>query len=94
MLETVKYLLGSAGPSGFGSKTTAEQVTENHADLRSITAIITGHFVMTNLLVKKMVETAKETGVQGRIVNVSSSIHGWFSGDAISYLALMSRNKR
>lgn len=53
-----------------------------------------GHFVMTNLLVKKMVETAKETGVQGRIVNVSSSIHGWFSGDAISYLALISRNKR
>jgi len=42
MLETVKYLLGSAGPSGFGSKSTAEQVTENRADLHSITAIITG----------------------------------------------------
>ena len=51
MLETVKYLLGSAGPSGFGSKTTAEQVTENHADLRSITAIITGYFhIIVNIL--------------------------------------------
>jgi predicted Rossmann-fold nucleotide-binding protein len=42
MLETVKYLIGSAGPSGFGSKSTAEQVTESCGDLRSITAIITG----------------------------------------------------
>lgn len=40
MLETVKYLLGSAGPSGYGSKSTAEQVTDRR-DLRSITAIIT-----------------------------------------------------
>ncbi|KAL9330055.1 hypothetical protein ACSQ67_005058 [Phaseolus vulgaris] len=157
MIDTLKYLLGSAGPSGFGSKSTAEQVTENRADLRSFTAIITGatsgigaetarvlakrgvrlilparsvkaaedakarivsecpdseiivmaldlsslnsemlllgHFLLTKLLVKTMAETAKETGVQGRIVNVSSSIHGWFSGDAISYLALISRNK-
>ncbi|KAJ1408180.1 Short-chain dehydrogenase/reductase SDR [Sesbania bispinosa] len=197
MLETVKYLIGSKGPSGFGSKSTAEQVTENCADLRSITAIITGatsgigaetarvlakrgarlvlparsmkaaeeararivtecpdseiivmaldlsslnsvrnfvaqfhslglplhllinnagkfahehaisedgvemtfatnylgHFLLTNLLLKTMVETAKKTGVQGRIVNVSSSIHGWFSGDVIPYLALISANK-
>eukprot|EP00268_Persea_americana_P026072 TRINITY_DN25440_c1_g1_i4.p2 TRINITY_DN25440_c1_g1~~TRINITY_DN25440_c1_g1_i4.p2 ORF type:complete len:191 (-),score=18.46 TRINITY_DN25440_c1_g1_i4:926-1498(-) len=42
MLETVKYLIGSAGPSGYGSKSTAEQVTEASPDLRSITAIITG----------------------------------------------------
>ncbi|KAF2298034.1 hypothetical protein GH714_007341 [Hevea brasiliensis] len=41
MLETVKYLMGSAGSSGFGSKSTADQVTAG-ADLRSITAIITG----------------------------------------------------
>ncbi|KAL2543793.1 NAD(P)-binding Rossmann-fold superfamily protein [Forsythia ovata] len=42
MLKTVKFLIGSAGPSGFGSKSTAEQVTETCHDLRSITAIITG----------------------------------------------------
>lgn len=197
MLETVKYLLGSAGSSGFGSKSTAVEVTENCSDLHSITAIITGatsgigtetarvlakrgarvilparrikaaedtknrilsefpdadiivmaldlsslnsvrkfvdeyealdlplnllinnagkfshqhtisedgiemtfatnylgHFLLTKLLLKKMIETAKTTGVQGRIVNVSSSIHSWFSGDAVRYLDLITRNK-
>lgn len=196
MLETVKYLLGSAGPSGYGSKSTAEQVTDRR-DLRSITAIITGatsgigaetarvlakrgarlvlparnlkaaedarariasecpgseivvmaldlsslasirsfvaefesldlplnllinnagkfahnhaisedgiemtfatnylgHFLLTKLLLNKMVETARATGVQGRIVNVSSTIHGWFSGDVIGHLGLITRDK-
>ncbi|KAM0934381.1 putative very-long-chain 3-oxoacyl-CoA reductase [Dioscorea sansibarensis] len=197
MLETVRYLIGSAGPSGYGSKSTAEEVTEACADLRSITAIITGatsgigaetarvlakrgtrlilparnlkaaeetkaritsefpaaeiivlpldlssfssvrsfasrflslrlplnllinnagkfsyeraisedgvemtfatnylgHFLLTKLLLNKMVETARETCIQGRIVNVSSSIHGWFSGDCIQYLHLITKNK-
>ncbi|KAI3843369.1 hypothetical protein MKX03_030470 [Papaver bracteatum] len=197
MLETVKYLVGSVGASGFGSRSTAEQVTSACPDLRSITAIITGatsgigsetarvlakrgarlviparsiktaeetrarilmevpdseiivmsldlssqssvrnfvsdfeslnlplnllinnagkfshdygitedgiemtfatnylgHFLLTNLLLNKMIETAKETGVQGRIVNVSSSIHSWFSGDGLGYLELITKNK-
>ncbi|XP_023534459.1 short-chain dehydrogenase TIC 32, chloroplastic-like isoform X1 [Cucurbita pepo subsp. pepo] len=52
-----------------------------------------GHFLLTKLLVNTMAETAKATGVEGRIVNVSSSIHGWFSGDMIKYLGQISRNK-
>ncbi|GAY39358.1 hypothetical protein CUMW_043740 [Citrus unshiu] len=52
-----------------------------------------GHFLLTKLLLKKMIETAKATGIQGRIVNVSSSIHSWFSGDMIRYLGQISRNK-
>lgn len=197
MLETVKYLLGSAGASGYGSKSTAEQVTDGCPNLSSVTAIITGatsgigaetarvlakrgarlvlparslkaaeeakarlasdcpgsdivvlpldlsslssvrnfvsqfhslnlplnllinnagkfahqhaisedgiemtfatnylgHFLLTKLLLKKMIETAKATGIQGRIVNVSSSIHGWFSGDMIRYLGQISRDR-
>ncbi|KAL6175260.1 hypothetical protein ACLB2K_051902 [Fragaria x ananassa] len=197
MLETVKYLIGSVGASGYGSKSTAEQVTESCLDLRSITAIITGatsgigaetarvlakcgarlvlparslkaaedakarivsefpdseivvmaldlssltsvrnfvsefeslnlslnllinnagkfahehaisedgieltfatnylgHFLLTKLLLNKMIQTAEATGVQGRIVNVSSAIHGWFSGDTIRYLGEISRNR-
>ncbi|CAN1254601.1 Short-chain dehydrogenase TIC 32 A, chloroplastic [Linum perenne] len=197
MLQTVKYLIGARGPSGYGSKSTAEDVTENCGDLRSVTAIITGatsgigaetarvlakrgarvviparsmkaaedtkarilsecpdatiivmaldlsslrsvrsfvaefesldlplnllinnagkfahqhaisedgiemsfatnylgHFLLTNLLLKKMIETARETGVQGRIVNVSSAIHGWFAGDMLQYLEEISGPK-
>ncbi|XP_021767879.1 short-chain dehydrogenase TIC 32, chloroplastic-like [Chenopodium quinoa] len=197
MLEALKYLIGAAGASGYGSKSTAEDVTENRRDLSHITAIITGatsgigaetarvlakrgarlvlparsyktaedtksrilaecpqakvvvmsldlssqssvrkfvrefeslhlplnllinnagkfshghgisedgiemtfatnylgHFLLTKLLVKKMVETAEETGIQGRIVNVSSSIHSWFTGDMIPYLDLITKNK-
>ncbi|KAL1556384.1 NADP-retinol dehydrogenase [Salvia divinorum] len=197
MLETVGYLIGTAGASGFSSKSTAEQVTDLCPDLRPITAIITGatsgigaetarvlakrgarlvlparsfkaaeetkgrilaefpgseiivmgldlskldsvrrfvtefeslnlplnllinnagkfsydhgvtedriemtfatnylgHFLLTKLLLKKMIESAKTSGVQGRIVNVSSSIHTWFSGDMIHYLALITKNK-
>ncbi|XP_041029008.1 short-chain dehydrogenase TIC 32, chloroplastic isoform X2 [Juglans microcarpa x Juglans regia] len=197
MLDTVKYLIGSVGASGYGSKSTAEQVTKSSSDLHSVTAIITGatagigaetaralakggarlvlparnlkaaeeakarivsecpeseivvmpldlsslgsvrnfvsefesldlplnllinnagmfahehaisedgiemtfatnylgHFLLTKLLLNRMIETAKNTGVQGRIVNVSSGIHGWFSGDMIRYLGLITRNK-
>ncbi|MFQ6658769.1 hypothetical protein Gotur_027888 [Gossypium turneri] len=38
-------------------------------------------------------ETTKQSGVQGRIVNVSSSINGWFSGDMLRYLGQISRSK-
>ncbi|CAM8956282.1 unnamed protein product [Rhodiola kirilowii] len=196
MLDALRYLLGTAGPSAFGSKSTASLVTLS-ADLRSITAIITGatsgigaetarvlasrgarlilparslkaaeeikarivsefpdstvvvmpldlsslasvrrfvsdflaldlplhllinnagkfshrhaisedgvemtfatnylgHFLLTMLLVKKMAETADATGIQGRIVNVSSGIHTWFGGDIVSYLEQITRNK-
>lgn len=35
----------------------------------------TGHFYLANLLLDKMKETANVTGVQGRIVNLSSVAH-------------------
>nr|CAD1835464.1 unnamed protein product [Ananas comosus var. bracteatus] len=188
MLETVKYLIGYPGSSGFGSKSTAEEVTaaspisapsppssptarvlarrgarlvlparslkaaeEARArlgaefpgaeivvlplDLSSLSSVRSfvarflalhlplnllinnagkfshehaisedgiemtfatnylGHFLLTKLLTEKMKETAKTTGIQGRVVNVSSSIHGWFSGDGIRYLDLITRMK-
>lgn len=42
-----------------------------------------GHFLLTNLLLKKMKATTKKTGIQGRIINVSSTAHkrsdgSWF----------------
>ncbi|KAK9104397.1 hypothetical protein Scep_021241 [Stephania cephalantha] len=143
MKETIRYLAGIAGPSGFGSKSTAEQVTESIAASSipsHLTAIITGatsgigeetarvlakrglrivipardlkralqvkesiqkespqaeiillkldlssfasikrfwHFLMTEMLLERMVETSARTGIEGRIINVSSVIHSW-----------------
>ncbi|CAN6179610.1 unnamed protein product [Urochloa humidicola] len=199
MLTSLRYLAGTAGPSGFGSRTTAEEATAGAGgDLRHVTAIITGatsgigaetarvlakrgarlvlparslkaaedararvraecpgadvvvlpldlsslasvrrfvasfldldlplnllinnagkyadrfavsedgvemtfatnylgHFLLTRLLLEKMAETARETGVEGRIINVSSTIHSWFAGDdAIGYLDRVTRRK-
>ncbi|KAK9926843.1 hypothetical protein M0R45_024052 [Rubus argutus] len=46
MKETLKYLAGIAGPSGYGSKSTAEQVTQEYCSSlvpsHHLTAIITG----------------------------------------------------
>ena len=41
MQTSLRYLAGTAGPSGFGSRTTAEEATAA-CDLGHITAIITG----------------------------------------------------
>jgi retinol dehydrogenase-12 len=42
MLTSLRYLAGTAGASGFGSRATAEDATAACSDLRHITAIITG----------------------------------------------------
>ncbi|KAG8638794.1 hypothetical protein MANES_14G062800v8 [Manihot esculenta] len=187
MKETLRYLAGTAGPSGYGSNSTAEQVTQDFACFVSpnLTAIITGigvetarvlakrgvrlvipardlkkaaevketiqketpkaeimifetdlscfasvkrfssdflalglplnilinnagifsqnlefsedkiemtfatnylgHFLLTELLIEKMVETAEVTGIQGRIINLSSVIHSWVKRDSFCF---------
>lgn len=44
MKETLKYLAGITGPSGYGSKSTAEQVTQDCMGFipSNLTAIVTG----------------------------------------------------
>lgn len=44
-----------------------------------------GHHLMTELLLEKMIETATQTGVDGRIVNVSSVIHSWVRRDRFNF---------
>ncbi|XP_058087806.1 short-chain dehydrogenase TIC 32 B, chloroplastic [Magnolia sinica] len=199
MKETLRYLIGATGPSGFGSKTTAEQVTEDTSCLipSQLTAMITGatsgigtetarvlakrgvrlvipardlvkaaevkekiqkenpkaeiilfeldlssfasvqrfcsaflslglplnilinnagkfcqnlefsddkfemtfatnylgHFLLTETLIDKMVETAAQTGIEGRIINVSSVIHTWVKRDGFQFNEMLSPNK-
>ncbi|KAK7330521.1 hypothetical protein VNO77_24716 [Canavalia gladiata] len=36
-----------------------------------------GHFLLTKMLLERMIDTAKKTGIEGKIINVSSVIHSW-----------------
>jgi NAD(P)-dependent dehydrogenase (short-subunit alcohol dehydrogenase family) len=35
------------------------------------------HFLLTNLLLPQMLNTSKETGIRGRIVNVSAALQAY-----------------
>ncbi|KAL7105963.1 hypothetical protein ACP275_07G080900 [Erythranthe tilingii] len=48
-----------------------------------------GHFLLTEKLIEKMVKTASETGIQGRIVNVSSVIHNWVNPKTFCFTNLL-----
>ncbi|KZV52172.1 short-chain dehydrogenase TIC 32, chloroplastic-like [Dorcoceras hygrometricum] len=48
-----------------------------------------GHFVLTEMLLGKMVETASETGIRGRIVNVTSVIHSWVKTSDFCFAELL-----
>ncbi|XP_021889036.1 short-chain dehydrogenase TIC 32, chloroplastic isoform X2 [Carica papaya] len=44
-----------------------------------------GHFLMTEMLMEKMIETSEQTGIEGRIINVSSVLHGWVKKHCFSF---------
>ncbi|KAL8465547.1 hypothetical protein ACS0TY_034873 [Phlomoides rotata] len=48
-----------------------------------------GHFLLTEMLLGKMVETASECGIEGRIVNVSSVIHSWVNTKQFCFTKLL-----
>ncbi|OWM65427.1 hypothetical protein CDL15_Pgr009017 [Punica granatum] len=48
-----------------------------------------GHYLLTELLLDKMVETTAESGIQGRIVNVSSVIHSWVKKESFSFSQML-----
>lgn len=52
---------------------------------RFFQCLISGHYLLTEMLLEKMVETAAKTGIQGRIINVSSMIHNWVKRDTFRF---------
>lgn len=48
---------------------------------------------MTEMLLEKMIETAAETGIGGRIINLSSVIHSWVKRDEFSFTRMLSPKK-
>ena len=55
--------------------------------------LISGHFYLTNLLLDKMKNTASATGIEGRIVNVSSVAHLHTYEEGIKFDAINDKNR-
>ncbi|KAK7355648.1 hypothetical protein VNO80_14908 [Phaseolus coccineus] len=60
------------------------QKTEDGIEMQFATNHL-GHFLLTNLLLDKMKQTAKETGIEGRIVNMSSIAHVYTYEEGIRF---------
>ncbi|KAK9291194.1 hypothetical protein L1049_009382 [Liquidambar formosana] len=60
------------------------QLSEDGIELQFATNHL-GHFLLTNLLLDKMKHTAKATGIEGRIVNLSSIAHLHTYEDGIQF---------
>ncbi|KAK4749362.1 hypothetical protein SAY87_026811 [Trapa incisa] len=60
------------------------QLSEDGTETQFATNHI-GHFLLTNLLLDKMKHTARVTGIQGRIVNLSSIAHSHTYQDGIQF---------
>lgn len=67
------------------------QLSEDGIEMQFATNHL-GHFLLTNLLVEKMKNTAKNTGIEGRIVNLSSIAHAHTYGDGIRFNKLNDKN--
>uniref|UniRef100_A0A9I9CVX6 Short-chain dehydrogenase TIC 32, chloroplastic n=1 Tax=Cucumis melo TaxID=3656 RepID=A0A9I9CVX6_CUCME len=67
------------------------QLSEDGIEMQFATNHI-GHFLLTNLLLEKMKNTAKSTGIEGRIVNLSSIAHAHTYGGGIRFNKINDKN--
>jgi retinol dehydrogenase-12 len=55
--------------------------------------LLAGHFLLTEMLLEKMIETAAKTGIQGRIINITSVIHSWVKRDSFCFNQILHPKK-
>ncbi|XP_038903124.1 short-chain dehydrogenase TIC 32 B, chloroplastic-like [Benincasa hispida] len=67
------------------------QLSEDGIEMQFATNHL-GHFLLTNLLLEKMKNTAKSTGIEGRIVNLSSIAHAHTYGGGIRFNKINEKN--
>uniref|UniRef100_A0A5B7A198 Short-chain dehydrogenase TIC 32 n=1 Tax=Davidia involucrata TaxID=16924 RepID=A0A5B7A198_DAVIN len=67
------------------------QLSEDEVEMQFATNHL-GHFLLTNLLLDKMKDTARSTGVEGRIVNLSSIAHRYPYKGGIRFDKINDRN--
>ncbi|KAJ7569409.1 hypothetical protein O6H91_01G076700 [Diphasiastrum complanatum] len=70
---------------------TSFKLSEDGMELQFATNHL-GHFLLTNLLLETMISTAQDSGIEGRIVMVSSEAH-WFAKDGINFNKLLEKNR-
>uniref|UniRef100_A0A1D1Z1U9 Short-chain dehydrogenase TIC 32, chloroplastic n=1 Tax=Anthurium amnicola TaxID=1678845 RepID=A0A1D1Z1U9_9ARAE len=68
------------------------QLSENGIEMQFATNHL-GHFLLTNLLLEKMKITARDTGIEGRIVNLSSIAHVYPYPEGILFDAINERSR-
>ncbi|KAK6140167.1 hypothetical protein DH2020_026165 [Rehmannia glutinosa] len=68
------------------------QLSEDGIEIQFATNHL-GHFYLTNLLLDKMKETAKSTGIEGRIVNLSSIAHNYTYKGGIRFEKINNKNR-
>lgn len=52
-----------------------------------------GHYLLTEMLIEKMIDTAKKSGIEGRVINLTSVIHSWVKPDCFSFPELLHPTK-
>ncbi|XP_042400363.1 short-chain dehydrogenase TIC 32 B, chloroplastic-like [Zingiber officinale] len=67
------------------------QLSEDGIELQFATNHL-GHFLLANLLLEKMKSTTRETGIEGRIVNLSSIAHTYTYPNGIRFDKLNDKN--
>ncbi|KAH6798126.1 Rossmann-fold superfamily protein [Perilla frutescens var. hirtella] len=67
------------------------QLSEDGIEMQFATNHL-GHFYLTNLLLDKMKDTAKSTGIEGRIVNISSVAHIYTYPGGIAFEQINDKN--
>ncbi|GFP98363.1 short-chain dehydrogenase tic 32 chloroplastic [Phtheirospermum japonicum] len=68
------------------------QLSEDGVEIQFATNHL-GHFYLTNLLLDKMKETASSTGIEGRIVNLSSIAHNYTYKGGIRFEKINDRKR-
>ncbi|VAI03108.1 unnamed protein product [Triticum turgidum subsp. durum] len=95
-LDSVRSFAGSFNSShkhlNAGIMACPFQLSKDGIELQFTTNHL-GHFLLTNLLLDKMKSTAKETGMQGRIVNLASTAHRRSDGKGFDLNKLNNESK-
>ncbi|KAL5064608.1 hypothetical protein RYX36_026345 [Vicia faba] len=52
-----------------------------------------GNFLLTKILLEKMIDTSNKTRIEGRIINVSSAVHSWVKRTCFCFKDMLNGKK-